>query len=80
MPILFARAKQGYHPITTGTVQGLIEAARANPPVAAPAATEGAQAPVVGQGASKPTVEGGLGKAPLVEDPVAPKPAPAPSK
>ena len=71
----FAKARPGYHPITTGSVEKVIAEAK---PVAReePAAKRSAEgdsaqeADVPAKGALK--VEGQMGKPPLIEDPAKP--------
>ena len=65
---VFAKAKPGYHPITTGSVQEAIANAKPVAPAAAP--VEPAAPADAAQG--KPTVVGVAGKAPPVVDPAKP--------
>ncbi len=60
---VFAKAKPATHPITAGSVEAILAEGRAKAP-AAPAAAD----------AGKPSMAGGLGKAPLIEDPATPPP------
>ena len=74
---VFARARPGYHPITTGSVQKVIDEARPEArvlPQAADAA-EPATAPDAANGKAKPKLSAGIGKPPLIEDPAKPPPA-----
>ena len=74
---VFARARPGYHPITTGSVQKVIDEAKPAPrvlPQAADAA-EPATAPDAANGKPKPKLSAGIGKPPLIEDPAKPPPA-----
>ncbi|HOV95182.1 MAG TPA: M1 family metallopeptidase [Thermomonas sp.] len=64
----FAKAKPSSHPITAGSVQAILDAAKGKPSTPAPAPT-----------ASQPRVVGGPLKAPLVEDPARPPAHPAPA-
>ena len=64
----FAKAKPSSHPITAGSVQAILDAAKGKPSTPAPAPT-----------ASQTRVVGGPLKAPLVEDPARPPAHPAPA-
>ena len=61
----FAKAKPGSHPITAGSVQAILDAAKNMHPAAATA--------------DKPAVVGGPIKAPMIEDPAKPPAHPAPA-
>ena len=67
---VFERARPGYHPITTGSVQKVIDEAR---PVARTAPAPQAADPAAAPGALEPA--SGQGKPPLIEDPATPPPA-----
>lgn len=74
---VFERARPGYHPITTGSVQKVIDEAKPEPrvlPQAADAAGP-ATAPAAANGKAKPKLSAGIGKPPLIEDPAKPPPA-----
>ncbi len=69
---VFARARPGYHPITTGSVQKVIDEAKPAAASAAPATSDTAvNAPPLPPPAR---IEGVSGKPPLVEDPAKPPP------
>ena len=67
---VFTKARPGYHPITTGSVEGVIGKAKAAQP-----ASPQADAVPGSTTKAKPTVVGSLGKPPLIEDPATPPPA-----
>ena len=69
---VFAKAKPGYHPITTGSVEGVIAKAKTAIPASA---TPQAEAPAGATTKAKPTVVGSPVKPPLIEDPATPPPA-----
>ncbi len=70
---VFAKAKPGYHPITTGSVQDAIDTAKpADLPAAA--AQPGATPDAAAQKPKLSTIKS-MGKPPLIEDPATPPPA-----
>ena len=83
---VFARARPGYHPITTGSVERVINQAQpqapapaadgASVPATAPATPASSSPGTPAQAPARPTVVGPAGKAPPIEDPATPPPAP----
>ena len=70
---VFVKAKPGYHPITTGSVQEVI--ANAKPVINSPGGAAQPADTLEAATKAKPTFAGSIGKPPLIEDPATPPPA-----